>query len=755
VPEILLSLALTCLGSLVLGQGVLALCGAREWSWLAAPVGLATMILLAVPAIHVPDRAATTAVLTAVLVVAGLVLWACRPAQRPPLADLLAGLPVALLVLVPFAASGRAGTLGVSFDNDMAGHLLLAEAYRSEAVAHITPLLPEYPLGPHALTATLAEGLGIRTDLAFAGLTAAGPILLAWTALASLRDVRWIGRVMAATVVGIPFLIAGFYGEGAFKEPFEAMFVLAVALMLGGFQPVLGRRRWIPLSLVLAGAASVYSLQGLLWPALFIGLWLVGRTGARVWRCGLRDAWSELRSELLPGALGLAVLVLVLVPQIPRLEKFVSKTSTNGIPTTALGNLAGPLSGWEALGVWNNPDFRLPPISAFSAGMWAGFVLMLVILGVFWSVRHRQWMLPAVAASAMLVWVYTVHTQSPYVAAKALVIASPLLLLLAALPLVHRDLGNPAWWRVTASVLAAILLIRVVDSSWEALRNSKIGDTSHLVELRSLQPLLGTQPTLFLGDDDFITWELAGSRVTPAYFAGTPEVPLRPEKDFIYGQPLDFDSVTAATLNSFDWVITTRDAAGSAPPPQMHLVRMTDDYALWRRIGRVVPRNILAEGPNAATVLNCRTAAGRTLVRKGGVATVRAPSPTVAVPDIAPGGRATVSLRLTPGTWDLETPYQSPLPLQVTAPGLRVTLPANLDRPGPRWPIGQILVSHTGLVTVTFHSIKYWLTPESDVAAPGALIATLAVPDRVIPVRSACGRWVDWYQTVAEHRSEG
>ncbi len=196
----------------------MALCGARKWNWLAASVGLATMILLAVPAIHVPGRAMTTAVLTAVLVAAGMVLLVLRPAQRPALADLVAGLPVALLVLVPFIASGRAGTLGVSFDNDMAGHLALAEAYRSETVAHILPLLPEYPLGPHALAATLSEGLSIRTDLGFAGLTAAGPILLAWTVLASLREVRWIGRVVVATVAGIPFLIAGFYGEGAFRS---------------------------------------------------------------------------------------------------------------------------------------------------------------------------------------------------------------------------------------------------------------------------------------------------------------------------------------------------------------------------------------------------------------------------------------------------------------------------------------------------------------------------------------------------------
>ncbi|MCU1488987.1 MAG: hypothetical protein JWM85_392, partial [Acidimicrobiaceae bacterium] len=188
---LLLAAGVTCLGSLVLGQVVLALCGVRGWSWLAPPVGVAVMILIAVPAIHLPGRSATSAAVTAVMVAAGLVLWIRRPEHRPPLGDLLAGLPVALLVLVPFAASARAGTLGVSFDNDMGEHLLLAEAYRSSAVALVSPLLPDYPLGPHALAAALSQGLGIRIDLAFAGLTAAAPILLAWTALASVRRAGW------------------------------------------------------------------------------------------------------------------------------------------------------------------------------------------------------------------------------------------------------------------------------------------------------------------------------------------------------------------------------------------------------------------------------------------------------------------------------------------------------------------------------------------------------------------------------------
>jgi hypothetical protein len=744
---LLLCATLTCFGSLVLGQGVLALCGARQWSWLAPSVGVAVMILIAVPAIHLPGRSATVAVVMAICIAAGIVLWVRCPAHRPPLPGLLAGFPVALLVLVPFAASGRAGTLGVSFDNDMGAHLLLAEAYRSAAVARVSPLLPEYPLGPHALAAALSEGLGARIDLAFAGLTAATPILLAWTALASVRHVRWPGRVLVATVVGIPFLIAAYYGQGSFKELLVALFALAAALILAGFQPELQWRRWIPLALISAGAVSVYSLQGLVWPAAFFGVWLVVRAALRAWNAGVGEAWDELRAELIPSVVGIIVLVVVLIPQIPRIEKFASNGAGYVIAKTNIGNLPGPLSGWEVFGVWGNPDYRFPPLSAFGAGMWAAFVLALVLVGAVVLARRGRWMLPMAAAVSMLVWADAAHSQSPYVAAKTLVIASPLLLLVAALALVERsEFARTSWWRLAAPLLAVALLVRVVDSSWEALRASKVGPTKHLVELRSLRPLLGDQPTLFLGNDDFIEWELAGAHVTPAYLTGAPEVPFRPEKAFIYGQPLDFDDVTAATLNSFDWVITTRDAAGSEAPAGMRLVRITRNYELWKRVGEVAPFKILDEGPNAAATLNCTTVAGRAILHGGGVAAVRPPSLENAVPLIVPGSSATVSISLAAGSWDLETPYLSPLPLTVTATGLKATLPANLERPGPRWPIGQIVVTRSGPVAITFHVKKYWLTPMSDIAAPGALIATPVGGERIVPLRQACGKLVDWYQ---------
>jgi hypothetical protein len=747
MPSILLATAAVCIGSLALGQGGLAICGARRWSWLSPAIGVAVMILLVIPALHVPGRSATVAAVTGILVLGGIALWVRRRSQAPRLVELLAALPVAVLVLVPFAAAGHGGTLGVGLDDDMWSHLRYAEDIRSSVVAASGyPLSNSYPIGPHALAAALAEGLGLRTDLAFAGLTAAVPILLAWTALASIPRVRWPGKVLVATVVGIPFLVAAYYGEGSFKELFEALFTLACALILAGFQPDLGWRRWVPYALVCAGAVSVYSLQGLVWPAALLGVWLIVRLGISTWRSGVGRAWRELLAGVPPAALASILFVVVLIPQIPRIKAFEEAgfLEVGGL-NPGLGNLVAPLPGWEAFGTWNNPDFRYPAVSAFTAGMWAAFVLSLVILGGILSLRRGRWMLPVAAAVVMSIWAYSAFSGgSPYLAAKALVIATPPLLLLAGLALVEWRTVRLPWWPVAASVLGVALFARVADSSFKALRFSPVGPTTHLVELRSLRPLLGRQPTLFLSTDPYAEFELAEAKVRAAMIGGPPMRPARLEG---YGVTLDFEASTAGTLNEFDWVITTRDAAGGEPPPGIQLFRQTKNFDLWRRVGNVPSYEILEEGAAGYQILNCKIAADRALTTRGGIAAVKAPSAEVPVPQIPSGQSTTVKLPLTAGTWELETPYTSPLPVRVTAPGLHVTIPANLDpTAGTRWPIGRIVVARPENIAVTFHVDATWLSPSSDEAEMVALVATPVGTDHTVPLRQACGKPVGWYK---------
>jgi hypothetical protein len=771
----LVSAAFVCAFALVTGQVALRLCGAERWTWLAPAAGMSILMLGAVPALYIPGRSVTAGVLLLLLLAGCAVAVVRDPGLRPPLTTLAAA-PAALLALVPFGSAGTAGTLGVSLNNDMGSHLRWAEAYGSETVARVTEIEPGYPVGPHAVVAAINHTLGIATEEAFAGLTLACVVLLAWTALGTLGRRGLVQSTFIATVAGVPFIVAGYYGQGSFKELLQAVFVLALvgALMRReSFEP---RFRWVPPALFVAGTLSVYSVPGLAWPAAIVGVWAAGLAVERlVRRRTLRGAGDPVRAELMPLLIGAAALVVVLVPQAARIGRFIDAnvgTNATGIDTTDLGNLAGPLSFWEAFGAWDIPDYRFPPLDPFTVGMWTAGVLALVLAGAVWWVRRGDWLLPAAAAASVLIWWVSDRTQSPYVTAKALVMLSPMLMLLAARPLAEIPFGDlegsrappargstegslarpargSAGWppalRLATGGVAVVFAIQIVGSSWDALRVGPVGPQAHLHELRELRPLLGGRQTLFLGNDDFIRWELAGVPVN-APSIGYLGIDTRPEKAWEYGQPFDFDSLAETELNKYDWIITPRDAAGSQPPDGVRLERRTRNFALWRRTGEIPARELLAEGPSAAARLRCSSRSGRRIVRNGGVAAVRRPTVSAPLGAVAAGGIAAVPLRLSEGTWDLQAPYVSQHPIDVDVAGLRTTLPASLDRPGTRWPIGRIEVTEPGTVTVHLYVHKKRLTLPGAAVSIDGILATPANPTRVVPIREACGQLVDWYR---------
>lgn len=750
VIAIVMSALLICAGALLVGQAVLRLCGASGWSWLAPAAGMAVLMLVAVPALYVPGRSLTMAVVLAVLVVGCAVVVARDAASRPPLGGLLAALPTGLLALVPFAASGYAGILGVSFNNDMGAHLIWAEAYRSEAIASINVFHSGYPFGPHALAAALAEGLGIAVDQAFTGLTVATPVLLAWTALGALRNGRWPAQVIVATLVGMPFLVAGYYSQGSFKELLQAVFVLAFAIFLQRRADFRGPLRWAPAALLAAGIVSTYSAVGLAWPVAILGLWALGSAFERLRRGDKpRDLVRALRRNLGPLAAAVGLLVVVLIPQLARVARFVSDsagTNGTGIEAGSLGNLAGPLPLWEAFGVWDNPDYRLPAIDPLANGVWIGLVLALVLVGTAWWVRRGDWVIPAAALATFVVWAVSDRSQAPYVVAKGLVILTPLLMLVAVRPLVERATISSRWpppWGLAAPVIALVLTGAVVSSSWGALRTAKVGPRAHYEELSELRSLVGQEPTVFLGNDDFISWELAGVPLTAPVIG----VQLRPtRKPWTYGEPLDLDSLPAAELDRHEWIITPRDAAGSAPPKGLRRVRVTPSFELWRRVGPVQRRIVLAEGPNAAVIFDCSTPRARRLLKAGGVAAVRRPSIATPVGPVAAGSEREVELPLGDGLWTVQMQYDSQQPIEVTGPGLRQTVPATLDRPGTRWHVGRMRVSGGEGAVVRLRVTDTALTPPGLNSNVSAIVATPVGGSRTVPLSEACGKYVDWIE---------
>jgi hypothetical protein len=339
-------------------------------------------------------------------------------------------------------------------------------------------------------------------------------------------------------------------------------------------------------------------------------------------------------------------------------------------------------------------------------------------------------------------------TQSPYVTAKALVIASPLLLLLAVLPVLDRGTGSrPLVPWVLSPLLVLVLFLRVGGDDLRALRFSPVGPTDHSRQLIGFRPLIAGGPTLFLGSDEFIMWWMAGVEVRALALGPTPQVPLRPEKSWEFGQPADFDTVPASTLNEYKWFVAPRDAASSAPPPQLRLVRSTEAFQLWERVGRIRERSTLQEGQWPGAVLRCDTEEGRDILAGGGVAAVRRPPIVAPAGSAAAGGTVSVRLRLPAGTWELHAPYTSHFPVEVSAPGLRKVLPANLDRPGPRLPIGRVTVHRQRPLSLSFYVAGTALASPTAGATFDYVAATPAenVP-QILPIARACGKYVDWYR---------
>ncbi|MFZ0088114.1 MAG: hypothetical protein WAL63_01315, partial [Solirubrobacteraceae bacterium] len=167
------------LASTLLGRAICTACGgARRW-WAAPLVGLAALIVLAGAAIRLPGRGVTAVVVCglAILLSGGFLLRGRRPGL--PLGDLAVGGVALLGASIPFLASGRIGP-GAGVDNDMAIHLLIAEAMRSPSMSKIWGFLSSgYPTGPHSLVATVGTALDAPLIMVFTGLLMAVVVLTA------------------------------------------------------------------------------------------------------------------------------------------------------------------------------------------------------------------------------------------------------------------------------------------------------------------------------------------------------------------------------------------------------------------------------------------------------------------------------------------------------------------------------------------------------------------------------------------------
>ena len=216
-------------------------------------------------------------------------------------------------------------------------------------------------------------------------------------------------------------------------------------------------------------------------------------------------------------------------------------------------------------------------------------------------------------------------------------------------------------------------------------------------------------------------------------------------------------------MNRFNWVVTTSAAMQSQAPPGFTPRLRTGDFILWHRDHPVGQRRTLYEPLNPGAPLDCNDPGQAPLQKVNGTATVFTVQPVVGKvwspsPELTQSKPAHMRLFLTPGRWDLSIQYASTQALHVTAggPGLAAPFSSRLRTnllfrgPSPYYPVGSLEVKRAGNVVFNVDVadpplIGRLLHTESKAYLSG-LAATRADPAReTVPLKQACGRYVDWY----------
>jgi hypothetical protein len=760
MPGALASAALIAAASAAIGQAILFACGGREWTWSSAPVGLAAILTASGIAAGLGARGTAIWIVLGVTVIAAIVfLGATRGAGRAgPSPALLAGALAALAAAIPFIAAGRIGILGVGLVNDdMASHLLLADWIDERFLPEPALVHQGYPLGPHALVAGLSTLLGASSVDVFAGLTLAIPAVTAVVAYGVLDGLRPLARTLAAALVPLPYLAAAYLAQEAFKEPIIALFILGFALLL---PKITEARHAIPLAVLAAGTVYVYSFPGLAWLAGTAIVWgLVQAGGAR------RPV--DLRPVMIAAGIGLAVTLVLILPDVGRLADFADFRALHPDRANAggVGNLPGQLSPLEALGIWPASDFRISAAASSAPAVifYAGGLVALVALALAaprW-LRRYGWGIPAALLSAAVLYLLARVLGTVYTSAKALALAAPLIVLVILGGLLGSD-------RRPLRLLAVAFGLAAAASSFLILRQAPVAPSDHMAELAQIRPLVAGHKLIFLGRDNFVLYELRGSKpfTTVQNFYDKYFVEPNRQLEDVF-EKFDFDTVDAATLGRFRYVLTTRAAYASGPPPGYRVVQVTPSYVLWRRVGPVGDRFPAESGPTPGRVLGCSEGE-----RPRGRAAIFAAKPLRADPSrwssetIHDGSPASIELDLQAGSWEISLAYDSTRPVTLAAEGTALAeLPGNLDfrGPAPYWPAGEIEVDRPTRVRIEASVERPPLVGRvlgaSSVAHLGAIAASPAATgyvdaqrplpgagERLRPAARVCDAYVDWLE---------
>lgn len=761
-------------GSLVVGRAITRACGQEKWWGIEPAVGFAALMAVEGLLARVPG---TRAALIAGLFALGLFsLWVLRRPRRTDLPGSplfwVAGLIAALVITIPFWISGHWGLLGMGYNNDLGLHLAWAEWLRS---GFGTEPSDGYPLGPHGLTAALSALPEFALGRVFIGQVmaiAVLSVLTGWAAVESLG--RW-RRLLAALLVGLPYLMVSFYAQAAFKELAAAMFLLAFVIALPRLTPLPDRRRFLaclPLLILLVGIIFTYSFPGLAWPAAALLAWLLSD---RAFRARLRPAaaWAWLRRPAVAISL---VVVLALVAALAFVGPF---GFGDAFSVVAASDAFGPVSVLEALGLWLTSDYRLAGnLDTPVPGLLGAISVLALLVSLWWWRKQPRSPYPAAFFACAFLYLVSLPWVGDYSLAKALVIASPIIMVLILTALLSGPKGG---WKPSQGMdfgawvtLAALFVVGAGASSLIVLRDASVSPPGHARELGAFKQQVKGKRVLYADQDRFAPYYLTGANVSvPLDDFPDPDVIENPKKPFQgdTGQGvIDFDSFEGESLQNFDYVITTSAGFQSSSPPFFEEVDRTNSYILWKRVDEAVNRPILNEATLPARLADCSQGGGLYYSTEvEGTATVM-PKTVLTLrdewkpsPDLKGGESASLTLDLTPGQWWLSMQYFTPRGFTLTTdtgfkrifkPAIDGQRLANQETGsnGQYWPAGVIEVNEAGPVTITVKSKDATpiqrITGYSRITKLGRVAAMNGIGRNRVAMNQICDQWVDFFRRV-------
>jgi hypothetical protein len=462
---------------------------------------------------------------------------------------------------------------------------------------------------------------------AFMLATATGP---AWV-LVRRAGLGGAGAAVAALTVTLPALVYAYELIGSVKE------IVALPLILSMGALVVEHRRWlwrgargaIPFALIVGAGVGALGAAFGAW-ALAAAAVLSVVVLLELGRAGSRRVHST-RAFLGLFAAGALVLIVAALPTWTNLSGSVGVAE--GIASTSNpGNLHAPLRPTQLLGVWLGGSYKIVPsgLSLTLTSVLAGLVLLAVLWGWGNAVRARRYELALWFALTLLLWLLVRAFATTWADAKALMLTSPVVILMAWAGVAALWTSRASAVRVLAPLLAFVLAGGVLASDALQYNASNLAPTGRYDELASIDTrFAGRGPALFTDFDEYALYELRGMDVGGPNFVYPP--PTLAAAAGGHGHPVRLDRIAPAKLAAYRLIVMRRDPTAVRPPAAYRLLWQGVYYQVWGRRPKARPAlaHLAVSAPPTAVLATFPPRGPRSVSRLGSARSTSAPGSTL------------------------------------------------------------------------------------------------------------------------------